>query len=273
MDHPSPIDGLSHELLTCEAWKPFDWLLHGFSQRSGGYSGAYGVDELNLGFTAEDERENVLRNRERLVEALTKRHAGEQRPELVTIRQIHSSDVHRVNGAQVPEPGDGLMTDRPGKLLAILTADCVPVLVVDTHRRVVAGFHAGWRGTVQGIVQAGVAKMQAEFASREEDLSAAIGPCIGACCYTVGPQVLEEFRSRFAYADELFTGVGRADLELRLDLVEANRRQLLEAGLREENVHSLGECTGCSPQRFFSHRKSGGRTGRMMSVIGIRHTA
>ena len=270
MDTSLPTADTAPELLQCEAWKPLDWLLHGFSQRAGGLSNAYGVDELNLGFTAEDERETVLRNRERLVDQLMDGRGGEGRAELVTVRQVHSAIVHRVDDAAPLEAGDGLMTDRAGKLLAILTADCVPVLVVDMRKRVIADFHAGWRGTVQGIVQAGVTQMRAEFASRGEDLSAAIGPCIGACCYTVGAQVLEEFRSRFVYADELFTGIGREGQELRLNLVEANRRQLLDAGLKAENIHALGECTGCSPHRFFSHRKSGGKTGRMMSVIGIR---
>lgn len=260
------IPATTPDLLACEAWKPLDWLMHGFSQRTGGLSTAYGPDELNLGFTAEDERETVLRNRDRLLDRLMM--GQPDRAELVTLAQIHSAVVHRVEDEKPVEPGDGMMTDRPGKLLAILTADCVPVLVVDRAKRVVAGFHAGWRGTVQGIVESGVARMQSEFGSRAEDLSAAIGPCIGACCYTVGEAVRTEFRARFEYGNELFRGNdGQA---LYLDLVEANRRQLLEAGLQTDSIHVPGQCTGCHADQFFSHRMSGGKTGRMMSVIGIR---
>ncbi len=260
--------GGTPDILQCEAWKPLDWLVHGFSQRTGGHSTAYGVDELNLGFTVEDVRETVLQNRERLLDQLMTGHSGGGNVELITVSQVHSAIVHRVGDDKPVEPGDGMMTDQAGKLLAILTADCVPVLVIDREKRVVAAFHAGWRGTVEGIVQAGVASMQAEFGSRAADLSAAIGPCIGACCYTVGDEVLSEFRDNFDYADELFKS--SSDHTLRLDLVEANRRQLLYAGLVPCNVHVPGQCTSCHPERYFSHRKSSGRTGRLMSVVGIR---
>ena len=261
------------DVLQCEAWKPLDWLVHGFSRRAGGFSTAYGANELNLGFTVEDGRETVLRNRERLLNHFVKGGPGSNGADLVTLSQIHSAVVHRVEDDEPIAPGDGMMTDRPGKLLAILTADCVPVLVADQVKKVVAGFHAGWRGTVQGIVQSGLARMQAEFGSRAADLSAALGPCIGACCYTVGEEVRSEFRARFEYGNELFKSTEIDSPALRLDLVEANRRQLLDAGVTGDRIHVPGQCTGCHPDTFFSHRMSGGRTGRMMSVIGIRPVA
>ncbi len=271
MKTPATPASVPLDVLQCEAWKSLDWLVHGFSQRKGGASTAYGVNELNLGFTVEDGRETVLQNRERLLDRLMLGERGTA--ELVTLSQIHSAVVHRVADDKPAGPGDGMMTDREGKLLAILTADCVPVLLVDQGKRVVAAFHAGWRGTVQGIVQSGVAQMQAEFGSQAGELSAAIGPCIGACCYTVGEEVRSEFRSRFPYANELFTGGEKDGVALHLDLVEANRRQLLDAGLAAANIHVPGGCTGCQPDKYFSHRMSGGRTGRMMSVIGIRPNA
>ena len=254
-------------VLRCEAWKALDWLIHGFSQRNGGSSTVYGPHELNLGFTPEDDEGIVLKNRQWLVERLLgdKNSPG---AELITLRQIHSAIVYRLDDGRPLEPGDGMMTDRAGKLLAILTADCVPVLVVDQRKRVVASFHAGWRGTVQGIVQTGVAQMQSEFGSRAEDLSAAIGPCIRACCYKVGADVHGKFCGRFQYASELF--VRDSAENLRLDLVKANQRQLIDAGLSKANIHELGQCTSCHPEQFFSYRQSGGRTGRMMNVIGIR---
>jgi hypothetical protein len=162
------------------------------------------------------------------------------------------------------------MTDVPGVLLGIQTADCVPVLVVDTKRRVVAAFHAGWRGTVAGIVEAGVAHMGQQYGSRGEDLVAAVGPSIGRCCYSVGQEVREVFEARYRYAGELFSR-GKPE---HLDLWEANRRQLVEAGVSAEKIAVVGECTACAVvaegrKKYFSHRGERGFAGRMMSAVGI----
>jgi YfiH family protein len=184
------------------------------------------------------------------------------------------------------------MTDEPGLLLGVQTADCIPVLVADRKRRTVAAFHAGWRGTVKRIVETGVGRMRLEFGSRPADLIAAIGPGIGACCYAVGEEVLSGFESQFIYGRELFREVYDSDPvrtrypmlfltqrapghssigpSLHLDLVDANRRQLLAAGLKPRSIKVVGGCTCCQPELFFSHRASQGRAGRMMSVIGIR---
>jgi YfiH family protein len=184
------------------------------------------------------------------------------------------------------------MTNVPGLLLGVQTADCIPVLVADPKRRVVAAFHAGWRGTVKRIVESGVGRMRLEYGSRPQDLIAAIGPGIGACCYAVGEEVLSEFESQFSYADILFREVYSTDPvrtkypmlfltqrapghspigpSLHLDLVEANRRQLLAAGLKPRSIQSVGGCTNCQTELFFSHRASKGHAGRMLSVIGIR---
>jgi YfiH family protein len=193
---------------------------------------------------------------------------------------------------KAPVKGDGLMTDESGLLLGIQTADCIPVLVADRKRRAVAAFHAGWRGTVKRIVETGVGRMRLEFGSRPEDLIAAIGPGIGPCCYAVGDEVLSSFESQFRYAGELFCEVYDTDPvrtkypmlfltqrapghspigpSLHVDLIEANRRQLLDAGLKPQSIKSVGGCTSCQPELFFSHRASRGHAGRMLSVIGIR---
>jgi YfiH family protein len=284
------------------------WLWHGFSTRRGGVSMAYtgvgepadhpneqqsltgGPGELNLGFTADDTRENVLRNRELLAEAIT----GDGGTPVVTIRQIHSSVVAVADLSYAGQPckGDGLMTGKPGLLLGVLTADCTPVLVADRKKKAVAAFHAGWRGTVKRIVENGVGRMRLEFGSRPEDLVAAIGPGIGPCCYAVGEELLLEFTSQFAYAQELFYEVNDSDPvkqkypmlflsqrapghspigpSLHLNVAEANRRQLLDAGLKPRNISMVGGCTQCQPELFFSHRGSQGRAGRMLNVIGIR---
>lgn len=277
------------------AWRNESWLVHGFSTRTGGVTTAYRpaqrAGELNLGFSASDPRENVLENRRRLLDALGARDA-----QLVTLRQIHSSLIRRIGPADLersqPWKGDGLMTNEPGLLLGIQTADCIPVLVADVKRKAVAAFHAGWRGTLKRVVENGVGRMRVEFRSRPEDMVAAIGPGIGACCYAVGEEVRSEFLSQFAYAPELFTEVSDSDpirekypllfLTARapghsnpgpsqhLDLFEANRRQLIDAGLRPEAIAVIGDCTRCQNNRYFSYRAEQGFTGRMLSAIGIR---
>lgn len=284
------------EWLAAPGWSRASWVWHGFSTRRGGGSRAYcaedGPGELNLGFTASDERAVVAENRRLLAEAIT----GSRETPLVTLRQVHSNVLVRAGaadaGLSVPRKGDGLMTDEPGLLLAVQTADCIPVLVADTKRRVVAAFHAGWRGTVKRIVETGVGRMRLEYGCRPEDMVAAIGPGIEACCYAVGEEVLSAFESQFAYARELFREVYDSDPvrikypmlfltqrapghspigpSLHVDLTEANRRQLLDAGVKAAAIRVVGGCTSCQRELFFSHRASRGFTGRMMSVIGIR---
>lgn len=285
-------------ILQVEAWKRYSWLLNGFSMRMGGVTTAYrpGEDrgDLNLGFTASDSRENVLENRRLFVNRVNK--GRKTVPPLVTMKQIHSNVTCRVGRSDAAQEailkGDGLMTDEPGVLLGIQTADCIPVLIADCKRKAVAAFHAGWRGTLKRIVENGVGRMRMEFGSKPKDLVAAIGPGIGQCCYAVGEEVLHEFTSQFPYATDLFCEISDSDPvkkkypllfltarapghsnlspELHLNLVEANRRQLLDAGLRAESIYLCGECTNCSPDRFFSYRASQGFTGRMLSVVGIR---
>jgi purine-nucleoside/S-methyl-5'-thioadenosine phosphorylase / adenosine deaminase len=276
-------------------WASHRWLLHGFSTRTGGKTTVYRPNqragELNLGFTASDTRETVLANRRLLLEAV----AGKTFP-LVTLRQVHSSIVRLVSKADAGEEatlkGDGMITGERGVVLGIQTADCIPVLVADKKRRAVAAFHAGWRGTLKRIVENGVGRMRMEFGCDPEDLMAAIGPGIGPCCYAVGEEVRSEFESQFRYAPELFCEVydsdpvrekypmlfltarapGHSNLgpSLHLDLIEANRRQLLDAGLRAESIFVQGDCTSCRTDRYFSHRAEHGFTGRSLSIIGIR---
>jgi polyphenol oxidase len=273
------------------------WLIHGFSTRLGGRTKVYrpGGSDLNLGFTDSDDREVVSANRGLFVGAATE---GKEILGLVTLRQIHSALIRRVSAKDVADvemaavlKGDGLMTDEPGVLLGIQTADCIPVLVADRKNRAVAAFHAGWRGTLARIVENGVGRMRLEFGSRPEHLIASIGPAIGACCYAVGEEVREQFESQFIYAPELFHEVYNSDPvktkypmlfltarapghseigpAMHLDLAQANRRQLLAAGLKKGAIFLTGQCTGCHTDRFFSHRTERGFTGRMMSVIGV----
>jgi polyphenol oxidase len=248
---------------------------------------------LNLGLIQHDSRENVERNRARFLdEAGAKIEDGRAWP-LIQMKQVHSSLVHWVSDApREPLVGDGLITDTPGLLLAVKTADCVPVLVADVKLRAIGAFHAGWRGTVARVVEKGSGEMQRRFGSLPQNLRAIIGPSIRKCCYQVGAEVRVEFESQFSYADELFEEVfdanalhvrypllflnqgtpGRGEVgpEIHLDLVKANTRQLQDAGIREEHISVVDGCTSCDTARFFSHRAEHGQTGRMMAVIGIR---
>ena len=262
-------------------WGRHGWLAHGFSTRSGGVSDLYGKGSLNLTQTKDDLPEHVELNRSRFLRKLL---PGRERiPRLVTIRQFHSGLIHVVSpedqtASETGDPllrGDGLMTDVPGVILGIQTADCVPVLVADVRNKAVAGFHAGWRGTLARIAERGVGMMRLQYGSAPSDLVAAIGPSIGRCCYAVGEDLRLEFESQFTYARELFSpGGSTLAPQLHLDLVEANRRQLLDAGLQATNISVVAECTACArsatgERRYFSHRAESGFTGRLLSVIGI----
>jgi polyphenol oxidase len=267
-------------------------VVHGFSTRIGGFSEAYGGGQLNLGFTPSDNRQTVERNRRAFIREVTGRR---ERLPLVTLRQIHSGVVRIVKNKDrlpaSPLRGDGVITSHGNVLLGVQVADCVPVLVVDPKRGAVGAFHAGWRGTAKRIVERGVGSMRGVFGCQATDLYAAIGPCIHSCCYAVGDEVIDEFRSQFSYANELFSEVydrdpikekypllfltarapGHSNIgpQTHLDLVAANRRQLLDAGVPESNIRAAKECTSCRTDLLFSHRCESGYTGRMMGAVGL----
>jgi purine-nucleoside/S-methyl-5'-thioadenosine phosphorylase / adenosine deaminase len=275
-------------LLYDQNLKKIPWVVHAFSTRRGGCSKVYGNSDLNLGFTKDDSHAAVERNRKLFLKTLR----GEGWP-LITLRQVHSDLIHKVD--TVPEQhlaGDGLITVTPGLLLAIQTADCIPVTLVDTRRHVVGVFHAGWRGTVKRIVQKGVGEMRRYFGTQARDIRAAIGPGVHNCCYQVGEEVRDQFHSQFEYAEKLFhetkesdeiherypllfltaRAPGHSELpkKIWLDLVEENRRQLLEAGVPPKNIGASDLCTSCRTDLLFSFRAEKGKTGRLMGVAGIR---
>lgn len=279
-------------ILNSPALNRVSWLVHGFSTRSGGLSQVYGGHSLNLGFTKHDTFHAVERNRAAFLRELGAINGKKVWP-LVTLQQIHSDVIHCVSDVpSVPLVGDGLITSAPEIILAVQTADCLPVVLVDARRRAVGVFHAGWRGTIKRIVQKGAGEMRRRFGTLPEDITAAIGPGIHGCCYEVGPEVREKFESQFAYAADLFREVkesdpvraqypllfltarppGHGDLPKKrsLDLVEANRRQLIEAGVAPQRIGASKLCTACRPDLLFSHRAERGVTGRMMGVAGLR---
>jgi purine-nucleoside/S-methyl-5'-thioadenosine phosphorylase / adenosine deaminase len=275
-------------VLQVPAFQKIPWLVHGFSTRPGGVSGIDGEKVLNLGAVEWDSRENVEENKRRFRAAL-----GADDLHLISLHQIHSDVVRSFLEAPGKQhKGDALATDRPGLLLGVRTADCAPVLVVDPKKRVVTAIHAGWRGTLQRIVTKTVGHLQMEFGCRPADLLAAIGPTIGACCYEVGTEVASAFAAKFPNAgdffDELRTGDEPNPLQwlnmmppghrpppknVRLDLFQANRLQLEGAGVRPENIFVSDLCTACRSDLLFSYRMERDRSGRLMSVIGIRESA
>jgi polyphenol oxidase len=285
------------QLLHSEKLGKQAWLVHAFSTRQGGVSHVYGGDALNLGFTQHDSRAAVERNRELFLKELGAADGRKSWP-LISLRQIHSDLIHRVDRMRVdripekPLTGDGMVTDTPGLVLAVQTADCLPIILADRKRRAVGVFHAGWRGTVKRIVEKGVGEMRRHFGSDPRNLVAAIGPGVRGCCYEVGEEVRTRFEAQFAYASSLFRVKKESDpvrekypllfltarapghsvlpVKLFLDLVEANRRQLLDAGLLAKNIDAAAPCTACHTELLFSFRAEKGVTGRMMGAAGIR---
>ena len=273
------------EILQLAPLRKLPWLVHVFSTRPGGVSVLDGRPALNLGFMEWDTRENVAENRRLLQAAL-----GAEDFALATLKQIHSDLIHLFSAAPARAcKGDASITNRAGVLLAVQTADCVPILLVDPKKRAVAAVHAGWKGTLARIAEKAVGRMRLEFGSKPADLLAALGPAIGPCCYEVGAEFVTKFSAQFAdaaeYFDEPRTGDEPNPLQwlnmappghqppprnVHLDLPKANRSQLLAAGLHARNIFSSGLCTSCRNDFFFSHRREGALSGRLMSVIGIR---
>ena len=239
-----------------------------FSTRGGGVS-AFPEASLNLAGFDQDSAENIRENRRRFIGAL----GGDWT--LAVCWQVHGQDVLVVRDTEDPRPEDercdALTTNLKGVLLGVKTADCVPVIIGDARSGACAAVHAGWRGTLAEIVKRALARMSEEFGTAPADVRAALGPAALGCCYEVGAEVVEPFRAKFADADSLFKQT--RDRHALVDLHEANRRQLVEAGVVPERIHALPLCTMCRPDLFFSYRqdrKLYGRTGRLMSVIGRR---
>ncbi|MEW6447902.1 MAG: peptidoglycan editing factor PgeF [Bacillota bacterium] len=244
------------------------WLLHAFTTRLGGVSEGV-FHSLNLGFAIGDPPERVVANRKRLAHAL-----GYDFERAVSGQQVHGSNVAVVSlldagaGAFEPETSipaaDGLVTSTRQLPLMAFFADCVPVFLVDTANRTVGIVHAGWRGTVQRIAGKAVAEMSRAFGTHPAECVAVVGPAIGPCCYTTDGPVAEKFQ-----------GWGRAvswrdGSKWHVDLREANRCDLLTAGVLPKNITVIDFCTACHSELMFSYRRDGGNTGRMAAVIMLR---
>ena len=233
-------------------------LVHGFEQPlriEGGSGGAGQPPQLD------SERGFISRERQ---DATRARVASALQPfgRLLLLKQVHGTAVRGAPWSGHPE-GDAAVAEQPGLILGIETADCLPVLVVDPVRRAVAAAHAGWRGTAAGVARSAVAALVAG-GSRPGDLVAATGPGIGPCCYEVG----DELRAAFGEAGAAFFRPGPRGRP-NLDVRAANERQLRDAGIAEERIHRVADCTRCRADLYHSYRRDGKGAGRMISFVGF----
>jgi len=249
-----------------------DGFTNGFSTRMGGVS-PLPSDALNLAGFNEDAAENILENRRRFLKLFS----GEWT--LTGCWQVHGADVRLVKDEADAQPdanvmgdaiyGDALVSNAARVLIGVKTADCVPILLGDPRTGAFAAVHAGWKGTVAAIVTRALRRMAKEYDTRAADVRAAIGPAAGACCYEVGAEVISAFKERFPESDSLFTPT-RAG-HGRVDLFQANRDQLISAGVAADRIHTSGLCTMCRTDLFFSYRREKsvqGKVGRLLAIIG-----
>jgi YfiH family protein len=224
---------------------------HAFSTRKGGVS-QIPFDTLNLGNRCGDDQKSVHENRERFFQSLG------IKPEKIAIPiQIHSNNILAVNTPGIYPDTDGLITNVSGIFLVIQVADCLPVFLHDPIHQAIGMVHAGWRGSVLEIVKKAVSAMEINYNTRAEDLHAFLGPSIGPCCYEIGENVRRQFPENVIQGN-------------CLDLWKVNQNILIESGVPINHITVSGLCTFCYSDWFFSHRKSGGKTGRMMGIFGLK---
>ena len=241
---------------------PADLFVHGFPTRAGGVSNGKRAS-LNLGYRWGDEPEHVAENRRRVAAE-----AGFDLARLQVTKHVHGTRVWVV-GDPAPDPPefDVLVGDRPGDVLGAFAADCIPILLCDPRRRVVAAAHAGWRGTVAGAAVNAVHAMADRFGSAPGDVRVALGPSIGPCCFEVGPEVVDAFRAALPPIDGLVVAGPRKD---HIDLRVATRALLERVGVRRQHIDDRPPCTRCDAERFFSFRRDGLEGGVHMGFIGVR---
>jgi len=235
---------------------------HGFVGRTGGVSrGPFA--SLNLSYWVGDDRADVDSNWDRL------RREVPALKVVARMNQVHGNEVHVVThaNAAIRPRGDGIVTAEPGVILGIFSADCVPILMIDSKRKIAGAFHAGWRGVIADIATAGVAAMT-QLGAHASDTRVALGPSIGPCCFEVGQDLADRFAAEVAGARNHITAgpQGKAHLDLRAIVAD----QLARAGIMASNGENVGPCTKCASDRFFSRRAAGGNTtGLQLSFVGF----
>ncbi len=238
-----------------------------FSLRTGGYSPTP-FDSLNFAIGRGDLPENVRFNHSVLATRMEIDAAG-----IASCRQVHGDNVEIVETVpKILPQADAIVTAVPGIYPAVKTADCLPILLLDPVHRVAAAIHAGWRGTVLRISRKVLRIMKRRFGTSPADLLAGLGPAIGPCCYEVDEVVLEPFRQNVPQAEKFIVRVeseNKSRPSLRVDLIGANRFELIQEGVSSRNIHSAKLCTFCNPALFFSYRRDGTYSGRHVAVTGF----
>lgn len=267
-------------LFTIESWMdPYEELTAGFTSRHGGVSEAP-YSTLNCGLHVLDKPEHVIRNRELLAKAVGQpfdafTYAEQVHGNEVTVVSLREKGIGRTSRESAIQAKDGFITREKGIVLCAQFADCVPLFFYDPVQQVVGLSHAGWKGTVLNISMATISLMTHTFGSQPKDIRAAIGPSIGVCCYEVDDTVatrvyavLEEMNT--SPEEQLRVISGKENGKYMLNLQELNRKLLVQAGIMSSHIEVTQLCTSCRSDEFFSHRKEGGSTGRMVAWIGLR---
>ncbi len=244
---------------TVPSWGEQAGLRHGFFGRAGGCSGG-DFAALNLSYAVGDCEVDVRRNRELV--------AAQLRPlRLVLATQVHGDRVCVVTPAtEAVGEADVLIAAEPGVAVGVLTADCVPLLLMAPRQRLAAAVHAGWKGTALRIAAGALEHMQRDFGVAPAGIYAAVGPAIGGCCYEVGEEVVARLRDTVG---ELANGaIERSKGRPHIDLRRLNAAILAAAGVPPAHIAAIGPCTRCAADACFSHRGGGGRSGRQLSFVG-----
>lgn len=240
-------------LISSEKLSQYPALRFAMSTRIGGVSPE--PLGMNLSYRVGDDPANVAENRKRFFGSLGFSDSGSAIP-----HQCHSSSIQVVSQPGEYESCDGLVTRTSGLPLVVTVADCLPIVLYDPSRAVLALVHAGWRGTAQGIVAEAVDIMVKQCGVISNELIAYLGPSAGVCCYEVGGEVAEVFS---------LDQIEQRDDRLYLNLKKANADQLLSSGMKKENIEISPSCTICNPQFFHSHRRDRNKSGRMMAVVSL----
>ncbi|MDX8395486.1 MAG: peptidoglycan editing factor PgeF [Mariprofundaceae bacterium] len=230
-----------------------------FTQRNGGVSSSP-FDSLNFGNDLGDSDQNIQENLLRLYD----KSGFSQFPHRA--HQMHQTDVLwcEGEGSLHKNKADVLLTKSTGCAVAVRTADCLPVLLGDPITKVVAAVHAGWRGTVAAVVKVAVQEMCLAGA-KVENIVASLGPCIGVCCFEVSEEVAERFKMSCFEGSKYIHYAPTP----HIDLAGINQYQLLESGVKQENIEIFKHCTCCHPDRFYSYRRESGVTGRQLAVVAM----
>lgn len=240
------------DVLVPKCWVDDAVLRAAFSLRNAQYNSERDISGLNLSVSTNDDRDVVLQNRERFYRSL-----GLSESDVARGRQVHGNQVHVVEAGGIHSDGDGFVTNVPGVAVSVMVADCAAILLADRKSGVVGALHAGWRGTVAGIIASGIDAMKS-LGADPSDVEAYIGPCISQACFELGDEVASQFPDRY---------VDRSGPKPHADIRAWLRDQLVEEGVPSANIEVDPSCTFADESRFYSYRRQGLSSGRMMAII------